>query len=278
MVRVRRAGRTAFRVSGKDAQKLLEDVLTAPVAAEEAPGRWWALLTPQGKILAEGLIGWAEDAFWLDVATEAAENFFKRMRLYRLRAEVEIEHLGGTHAVGWTDEAPAGIAHTDGRVEGLGTRLIAPIEAAADWESDDTAWQTRRIGAGVPEMGADFAPETTFAHDIGLDLLGGIDFDKGCYVGQEVVSRMKHRGTARRRPVIVSGVPASAGADAEIVCAGKVAGVAGAVVDGHAVAIVRLDRIKDLSACTIGDASVQLALPSWANYDFAESGDEASAG
>jgi tRNA-modifying protein YgfZ len=274
---VHRAGRSAFRVTGKDAQKLLEDVLTARVTAEEGPGRWWALLTPQGKIIAEGLIGWAEGAFWLDVAREAADSFFKRMRLYKLRASVEFEDLGKSHAVGWTANHPTGIAHADPRAGGLGYRVVASIGEASAWERDDAVWQEARIAAGVPEMGPDFGPETVFAHDIGMDILGGIDFDKGCYVGQEVVSRMKHRGTARRRPVIVSGIPASTEAGAALVCDGKQVGAVGQNIDGKAVAIVRVDRVRDPAGCEIAGVPVQLALPVWANYDFAESGDEASA-
>ena len=117
-------------------------------------------------------------------------------------------------------------------------------------------------------MGADFATNDVFAHDIGLDLLGGIDFIKGCYIGQEVVSRMKHRGTARRRPVIVSGVHSEAGTP--VLASGREAGVVGMPVGGKAVAVLRLDRITDPDAVTVADKSVRLALPGWARYSFGE--------
>ena len=123
---------------------------------------------------------------------------------------------------------------------------------------------TKRIGAGIAHLGNDFPANDAFAHDIGMDLLDGIDFAKGCYVGQEVVSRMKHRGTARRRPVIVSGIEGEAGQ--AVMANGREAGTVGQVVDGKAVAIVRLDRITDPAAVTVGGRPVHIELPAWANY------------
>ena len=271
MPTILRPSRAAFRFSGPDAQKLLFDVLTGRLLAEPGPAVWWALLSPQGKIQAEGLSGWAEEAFWLDVDAGAADGFFKRMRMYRLRAAVEIDDLRDTHAVGWSfDGWQGGIAHADPR--GLGMRVIAPKAETADWLPPDQSHAARRISFGVPEQGPDFGVDANFAHDIGMDLLDGIDFAKGCYVGQEVVSRMKHRGTARRRPVIVSGV--TAGAGAEVMAGTRAAGTLGEVVDGRAVAILRLDRITDPAAVTVDGRPVTVELPNWANYAFGEAGEE----
>ena len=265
-----RADRAVFRFSGADAHKLLNDVVTGYVPAVGEVAAAWALLSPQGKILAEGLAGFAEDALWLDVHQSVADDFFKRMKLYRLRAQVVIEDLRETHRVGFApDAAPEGVSHRDRKgVVQLGWRVIAPVAATADWVQDDGAYQTARIAAGLSQQGNDFPANDSFAHDIGLDIIEGIDFDKGCYVGQEVVSRMKHRGTARRRPVIVSGVEASAGTP--VLAGGRDAGTIGQVVDGNAVAILRLDRITDLNAVTVGDKPVRLALPAWASYAFGE--------
>ena len=265
MPTILRPSRAAFRFSGADAQKLLFDVVTGRLLAESGPGVWWALLSPQGKIQAEGLSGWADGAFWLDVDAGAADGFLRKMRMYRLRAAVEIEDLRATHAVGWSfDGWQKGVVHADPR--GFGERVIATKAEAEAWLPPDDRYAARRISAGVPEQGPDFGVDTTFPHDIGMDLLDGIDFVKGCYVGQEVVSRMKHRGTARRRPVIVSGVEAEAGA--EVMAGGRVAGTLGQVVDGRAVAVLRLDRITDVSAVTVEGKPVTVELPSWANYAF----------
>lgn len=266
-----RADRAVFRFSGPEAHKLVNDVLTGRIPdSVEQIASWWALLSPQGKVLAEGVAGFADDAIWVDVHQSVADDFFKRMKMYRLRAQVVIDDLRTTHRVGFAQgDDPGFISHTDrsGPID-FGYRTIAPLEATTDWLTDDTHYHAERISAGIPQLGPDFGPNEVFAHDIGMDLLDGIDFVKGCYVGQEVVSRMKHRGTARRRPVIVSGTTAPAGS---IVSAGgRDAGTIGQVVDGKAVAILRLDRIADLDAVSIDRQPVHLALPIWANYQFGE--------
>jgi hypothetical protein len=267
MPTILRPSRAAFRFSGADAQKLLFDVVTGRLLAEPGPAVWWALLSPQGKIQAEGLSGWADNAFWLDVDMSAADGFLRKMRMYKLRAAVEIEDLRETHAVGWSfDGWEAGIVHADPR--GLGERVIATKAEAESWLPADDRFASRRISAGVLEQGPDFAADTTFPHDIAMDKLDGIDFVKGCYVGQEVVSRMKHRGTARRRPVIVSDIEAGSGFD--VVASGRTAGALGQVVDGRALAILRLDRITDVTAVTADGKPVTVELPSWADYAFGE--------
>ena len=273
-----RADRAVFRFSGPDAHRLLNDVVTGEIPSEgngegEAASAW-ALLSPQGKILAEGLAGHAEDALWLDVHQSVADDFFKRMKMYRLRAQVVIDDLRETHRVGFAQDAePDGIRHRDrlGPID-LGWRTIAPVEATAGWAQDDAFYQGQRIGAGIAHQGNDFPANDAFAHDIGFDLLDGIDFVKGCYVGQEVVSRMKHRGTARRRPIVVSGIEGEAGQ--AVMANGREAGTVGQVVDGKAVAIVRLDRITDPAAVTVGGKPVHIELPAWANYRLGDAAAE----
>lgn len=269
-----RADRAVFRFSGPDAHKLLNDVVTGEIPAtgsgEGEVAAAWALLSAQGKILAEGLAGHAEDAIWVDVHQSVADDFFKRMKMYRLRAQATIDDLRETHRVGFAqDEEPTGIRHTDrmGPID-MGYRTIAPVEATAGWVQDDGFYQAERIGVGIAHQGNDFPANDAFAHDIGLDILDGIDFAKGCYVGQEVVSRMKHRGTARRRPVIVSGIEAPTGS--AVVGGGREAGTIGQVVDGMAVAILRLDRITDPAAVTVEGKQVGVALPVWATYQFGD--------
>ncbi|WP_108395660.1 YgfZ/GcvT domain-containing protein [Devosia submarina] len=270
-----RADRAVFRFSGADAHKLLNDVVTGHVPAEDGPAAWWALLSPQGKILAEGLVGHAEGALWVDVHQSVADDFFKRMKMYRLRAQAVIEDLRESFRVGYAAEPVLGIAHKDqrGPVD-LGWRVIAPLEETQGWEAEDRPYRMARVEAGVAELGVDYPAMEAFAHDVGFDLLGGIDFAKGCYVGQEVVSRMKHRGTARRRPVIVQGVSAEVGA--AVVAGGRDAGTIGQPVDGGAVAIVRLDRVTDPGAVSVAGEPVQVMVPEWAEYVLGETGGEGS--
>ncbi|MDB5622496.1 MAG: folate-binding protein YgfZ, partial [Devosia sp.] len=134
-----RADRAVFRFSGPDAHKLLNDVVTGEIPAEgNGEGEVasaWALLSPQGKILAEGLAGHAPDGIWLDVHQSIADDFLKRMKMYRLRAQVVIDDLRETHRVGFAqDEEPGFIHHTDrfGPLD-IGWRTIAPLEATGDW-------------------------------------------------------------------------------------------------------------------------------------------------
>jgi folate-binding protein YgfZ len=265
-----RADRAIFRFSGAEAHKLLNDVVTGHIPNAPGPAAWWALLSPQGKILAEGLAGWADEAIWVDVHQSVADDFFKRMKMYRLRAAVVIDDLRETHRVGYCPEAVSSpFAHADLRgTVSLGFRVIASVEEAAGWVDSDAAYQTARIAEGILHQGNDFPANDAFAHDLGMDILEGIDFVKGCYVGQEVVSRMKHRGTARRRPVIVSGIT---DATTSVVSAsGRDAGAIGQVVDGRAVAILRLDRITDVGAVSIDGKAVKVTLPHWATYQFGE--------
>jgi folate-binding protein YgfZ len=168
---------------------------------------------------------------------------------------VTIDDLRETHAVGWD----GGEVHT---------RVVASKADAAGWTPPDSAYDAARIARGIAEQGPDFAADAVFPHDIGMDLLGGVDFKKGCYIGQEVVSRMQHKGTARRRPVIVSGIEAAAGT--AVVAGGREAGTIGQVVDGKAVAVVRLDRF-DGGEVTVGDKPVMITLPGWATYRLGES-------
>lgn len=265
-----RADRALFRFSGPDAHKLLNDVVTGHIPAEGEAAAAWALLSPQGKILAEGLAGHVPDGIYVDVHQSVADDFFKRMKMYRLRAQVGIDDLRESHRVGFAQDATPGLIHHSDRLgpQAIGLRIIAPVEATADWVQADAAYHAARIGAGIAHQGNDFPANDAFAHDIGLDILDGIDFAKGCYVGQEVVSRMKHRGTARRRPVILSGVTAPAGTP--VLAGAREAGTIGQVVDGMAVAIVRLDRITDPTAVTVDGQPVAITLPAWASYAFGE--------
>lgn len=262
--------RGVVRIAGEDAHKLLADTLTCRFDDSlQGSGRWFALLSPQGKVQVEGLVTMADGAYWFDLDADGVADFVRRMKLYRLRAKAEIEAMD--HLVMWSPDdgdAIGGIGYRDERGE-LGMRWIVPkTPDIAPNEDALIAYHTTRIAAGVPEMGSDFAANEAFAHDIGLDLLGGIDFVKGCYIGQEVVSRMKHRGTARRRPVIASGIEVAAGAP--VVAGGREAGNIGLPMGGKAVAIVRLDRIDNPDAVSIGGQPARLALPGWASYGFGE--------
>lgn len=269
----KRTGRIALRIFGPDAQAFLHDLITARVSADESGGRWWALLSAQGKVQAEGLIGAFEGAFWLDIAAEVRESFVKRLRLYKLRAQVEVEDLSDTHMVGHaTKPVPGVVCHPDLRHDALGFRVIAPKDQTSEWADPAPgtgAYTKARVDHGLVEMPADFAADSQFPHDLGMDLLGGVDFKKGCYVGQEVVSRMQHRGTARKRPVQVVGDHLTPGVALSV--QGRAIGTLGTVAGRKGVAIVRIDRVGASGEAECDGTPVKLVVPNWASYAFGDS-------
>ena len=243
--------RGVLRVSGAEARGFLQGLFTCDVE-RVAPGSpaFGALLTPQGKIIVDFILTEQGDAFWLDVPAQLAADLLKRLRLYRLRAQIELVDLSetmGVQALWGGEPLPAG-AQRDPRHPGLGARLIAERATLAASPGDCAAYEAQRIACGIPQGGADFAYGEAFPHEANMDLIGGVDFKKGCYVGQEVVSRVHHRGTARRRilPAAFAAVAPAAGTP---VLAGETeVGALGSTAGAHALASIRLDRAEDAKA------------------------------
>jgi tRNA-modifying protein YgfZ len=251
--------RGVVRVSGADAVGFLQGLLTNDVE-RLTPGeaRYAALLTPQGKILFDMIVVRAPDAdgavFFLDCGAAQAADLAKRLGFYKLRAKVAIVDESARRAVAafWGDEPASvdgGVLYADPRDPRLGWRAILPRATALAIGSEHVKeYEGLRIAVVAPKGGLDFAYGDAFPHDVNLDLLHGVDFDKGCYVGQEVVSRMKHRGTARRRIVRVklAGPPPAPGApvmDRELAV-----GALGSSSGRDALALLRLDRVEDAAA------------------------------
>lgn len=239
-------------VGGPEAEGFLNRLFTRSMLGMRAgEARYGALLSPQGKLLFDFLVYRRPDLFWIDVPRAMAADFARKLTLFRLRAKVEIavrEDLQvGAVWDGALLEAP-GPAFRDPRHDALGYRIVATAEALAAYPPDIEAYDTHRIRLGIPVGGVDFPYGDTFVHDANLDLLHGVDFDKGCYVGQEVVSRVQHRGSARKRIVRLQfegdapapGAPILAG-DTTI---GTMTSRAGAIGLG----MVRLDRLDEAEA------------------------------
>ncbi|HEY3718878.1 MAG TPA: folate-binding protein [Roseiarcus sp.] len=249
--------RGVVRVSGEDAESFLQGVLTNDVeklGPHEA--RYAALLTPQGKILFDFLVVRLPDddgaAFALDCAASQAADLAKRLRFYKLRAKVAISDESADHCVlaywGGRGEGsePGGIAYADPRAAEVGWREILPrAKGLAIGEAGFSDYEALRISLGVPKGGVDFVYADAFPHEAKLDLLHGVDFEKGCYVGQEVVSRMKHRGGARKRVVRVR-LDGAAPAPGTPVMDGQLpVGTLGSSAGASGLAMLRLDRVED---------------------------------
>ena len=266
-------------VEGQDARAFLDGLVTCDIdrVSPEA-ARFGALLTPQGKILFDFIIAMdPEGRFWLDVAKDRAADLAKRLGFYKLRAKVAIQDRSDATAVaaGWGDAPrPAGaLAFQDPRLPALGWRAIESAETAAARSGDEpAAYEAHRIALGVPEGGRDFAYGDAFPHEALMDQLAGVDFDKGCYVGQEVVSRMQHRGTARTRIVpLLYADGAAAEPGTEVTAGGRVIGTTGSAAGGRGLATIRLDRAKDALAAgeTImaGGRPVRIEKPDWIRFE-----------
>jgi folate-binding protein YgfZ len=249
--------RGVIRVSGEDARDFLQNLVTNDMDAvtPERAG-YGALLTPQGKIICDFLIvalsGEDGGGFLLDTPLLQVPDLMKRLKLYKLRAKVTLQDLSEHSTVlASADGAPlpadAGLVYDDPRLPELGQRAVvdaAGVEPLVDAEPE--AYHARRVTLGVPAGGRDFVYGDTFPHEALLDQLGGVSFKKGCYIGQEVVSRMQHRGTARTRVVPVvfdDGIATETGAQAT--AGGKPLGTIGSAAGGKALAMLRLDRLAD---------------------------------
>ena len=231
-----------------------------------------ALLSPQGKILFDFLVTEGEGALLLDVARESSEALLKKLKMYRLRAKIEIElrpQLGIYVGLkGHPDNRPTtyadrAVTFADPRLPALGVRSIgAKAEMPANLPGSHHYHQ-RRLELGVPEAG-DFGFEKVFALDAGLEELHGVSFTKGCYIGQELTSRMKHRAPARKRiltiiadgPLPAAGTPVTRGGDN----IGELISVHG----GFGFALIRLDRLEETEGeARAGETVVALKRPSW---------------
>ncbi|MEL6287763.1 MAG: folate-binding protein [Pseudomonadota bacterium] len=265
--------RTVLSVRGAEAVTFLDGLVTAPVAAM-APGEgsWAALLSPQGKVLFEFIVYRDDDGLLIDMAASVAVGLMQRLSLYKLRADVTLA-VEQDLAVVVASGAYPGL-EPDARHAGLGYRGCLARSDVGDGDADagERAYERRRISLLVPEVPADFDAGVVFAHDIGLDQLGGVSFSKGCYVGQEVVSRMRHRGTARRRIVGVRAAGELPARGADLLLGDKTVGTLGRSADGVGLTLARIDRLakgaENNLPLKVGDADVTLFLPDYATYSL----------
>jgi folate-binding protein YgfZ len=248
--------RGVVKVSGPDAAALLQGVVTNDVekiSPHEAC--FAALLTPQGKILFDFfVVRLTGAAFALDCNGDQAADLAKRLNFYKLRAKVVIADESADHGIVayWGEPpelAPGAFRYRDPRAPELGFREILPrARAESVGQGELEAYEALRISLAAPKGGVDFAYGDAFPHEVNFDTLGGVDFHKGCYVGQEVVSRMQHRGGARKRVVrvVLDGPAPEPGT--QVVDGDLPVGTLGAASEGFALALLRLNRAEDARA------------------------------
>jgi hypothetical protein len=227
--------RTILDISGSEAETFLQGLITNDIAKLDQGLVYAAILTPQGKYLADFFLLRHGDDILLDVDAELAPGLMQRLNMYKLRADVQIAESDLKVACG-TGPAPDG-AFTDPRHPDMGWRLYGA--ASGD---DGTDWDAIRVAHCIPQSGIELTPDTLIL-EAGFERLNGVDFKKGCYVGQEVTARMKHKTELRKGLARVE-VAGAAPVGTEITADGKVAGTLFTQSGGHAIAYLRFDRAK----------------------------------
>jgi hypothetical protein len=285
--------RGVVKVAGDGARSFLHGLVTADIL-ELTPGtaRFCALLTPQGKIIADFIVAEAPakdgGGFFLDVQRALCATLVAKLNIYKLRAKVIVEDLSAVLGVlaAWDGSGATkggttklGLSHADPRLPALGLRVMLPPHLAALAAAELGAtlveagqYEAHRIALGVPQGGADFSYGDAFPHETDMDQLGGVDFTKGCYVGQEVVSRMEHRGTARSRAVPVRYDGTAPAPGAAVTAGDRQVGTMGSAAAGRALALLRLDRVAEAMARNEpligGGVPIHLVKPDWARFAF----------
>lgn len=260
--------RSVLRIFGEDVTSFLQNLVTANVENLQASSVTpCALLTPQGKIAFDFLIGKnAPNDFFVDIKDDLVEAFKKRIQLYKLRADVSLEDISDRSVLtSWSESPVYSAALKDLRFpnEAQVYRFYggSTITAAED------NFDEQRIQYGIAESGSDYELSDIFPHDIYFDLNNAIDFKKGCYVGQEVISRMQHRGSARKRVCVVKAESDFETSEVNITSAGKTIGQLGTIINSSALGIIRVDRLLSAQEANenilVGDAKVVVEFPEW---------------
>ena len=281
--------RALISVAGPDWRGFLQGLITQDVETlAPRQARFGALLTPQGRLLYDLFLVGRDEGCWLDVSAEHRAAVLQRLMMYRLRAKVELAaddtpvsavfeplRLAGRGAGAGPE--PASQARTpalptlsphgregyarDPRIGTLGWRGYGAAAPAGAVVSEEAAYDVHRLALGVPGP-ADWGSDKTYPIEANFDLLNGIDFKKGCFVGQETTSRMKRRGQVKSRmlPIAFEGPAPAPGA--EVMAASLRAGAVTSSGDGRAIALLRLDRVEG-QALTVDGRPVTVERPAW---------------
>jgi folate-binding protein YgfZ len=264
LMQVRR-DRAVLGLEGTEAENFLHNLVTADVLGlAEGQARYTALLTPQGKILFDFFVLKTAEGYLLDCGASQLEELLKRLMFYRLRAKITIR-VRPDLEVGVSPNQPPGLmAYVDPRTPLMGWRIVTEKGKL----SEGSGYETQRITLGLADSDGDIGTGQLFPHEANLDQLGAVSFSKGCYIGQEVVSRMEHRATTRSRilPVTFDGVAPPR--DAAIKSADRIIGSVLSSAGNAALALIRLDRLSEAEQPLLTDGvKVRVHKPAWVNYD-----------
>ena len=261
--------RRLLSVSGADAEHFLENLITCDVAKLQINEiRFGALLSPQGKILFDFFLFKDEATYTFDVSARLIEDFMKRLIFYRLRAKVDIQMVDAktVSAIWGVSNYSSALSFPDSRNHAMGFRCYD--EEPDGFQKGD--YRAKRIEVGIPEGHFDFEYGDAYPHETLMDQFGGVDFKKGCYVGQEVVSRMQHRGSAKKRVIQVSSEYALPETGTAILADGKPAGILGSVNGNNGLALLRLDRVHKAEVIKAEETKITATIPDWVSFEWPE--------
>ena len=244
----RATDRTVIAVTGKDRMDFLQGLVSNDVRKLRDGPRYAALLTPQGKYLADFFMVDDDDRILLDVKTDLAESLLRRLTMYRLRADVALETTD-LHVLRGLGNPPSG-AWADPRDPALGWRMITPDQG----DTPLIDWDEIRVGRCIPETGIELMPDDTYILEAGFERLSGVDFRKGCYVGQEVTARMKHK-TELRKGFETVRIEGKAPVGTPIESNGRTVGTLFTQSGNRAIAYLRFDRAE--GELTAGAAKIE---------------------
>jgi tRNA-modifying protein YgfZ len=267
--------RGVIEVAGTDATGFLQRLITNSVLdIPKGEGRYAGLLTPQGKLLFDFFVvplpEGPDAGYFIDCASEQTTDLVKRLNLHKMRAKIAIEDKSKKFAVaaifGEVEAGIEGVFYRDTRGLSMGLRVIAPREALAKLDRGEASrYEAHRIAQGVPKGGVDFVHGNAFVHDVNLDLMNGVDFKKGCYVGQEVVARVHYRNSARKRIVKIHFDGPAPEQGTQIAAGETIVGQVGSTAGAEGLAMVRIDRLEDARAAGValkaGDVAVDVIVP-----------------
>ncbi|HWP25728.1 MAG TPA: folate-binding protein [Xanthobacteraceae bacterium] len=284
------ADRGVVKVTGDAARQFLNSLFTADITKVTAERPCFAaLLTPQGKIVVDCIVveqsAEAGGGFLLDCPRALVGNLVEKLKFYRLRVKVAFEDLSGALGVlaFWdgTGRSAHGLVYPDPRLPELGGRMILPPERAGEAAAElgaelvtADAYEAHRIALGVPRGGIDFVYGDVFPHEADMDQLNGVDFAKGCFVGQEVVARIEHRGSARKRIVQVTAEGSAPEAGLPVMAGERAIGNMGSAAGAQGLAMLRLDHLAEAEANGVpiiaGGVRIHPRKPAWARFDWSQ--------
>ncbi|BDW90043.1 YgfZ/GcvT domain-containing protein [Thalassospira tepidiphila] len=285
--------RAVIRVSGPDRVSFLQGLVSnniETISAEKSG--YGALLTPQGKFLFDFFV-YHQDEDSLLIECERGENgeraaeLFKKLRMYKLRAKAELTDVTDSYDViavfgkdalsalsldvtpGATAHMADGIKAVDPRLAEMGARVLLPKNALTEMaaigaeESDIETYHEMRVSLGIPNGSEELEVEKSILLENGFEELGGVDFKKGCYMGQELTARTKYRGLVRKRllPIKIDGPSPDAGTP--IMNGDKEAGIIRSVHGDHGLAMIRLERVEGDAELRAGEAKITVSVPDW---------------